>query len=207
MQLKTEVAPGLTSQKALLHNYNLLDENYTNRILNQVEVYDNNIAANLANHLGKTTVQKGAEFKTFIDQVKHEATKNVTHNGEALGKLLVKLDGYQHKWEVDIAHFDMAQWMETAMTNVRTKIKTWTENHKEITTEKLEEWAKILKDTELQNKQRNIGTADKPKWITAELSIDTNKAIFSLLSSQVAESYRWNPQLYESFLERWEVLL
>ena len=201
---KNEVAPGLTSQKALLHNYNLLDENYTNRIVNQVEVYDNNTAANIANHLGLTTEQKGIQFKTFIDQIKQEATNNVTHNGEALGKLLVKLDGYQHKWEVDIARFDMAQWMETAMTNVRTDIKTWTDNNKEITTKELEKWAKTLKDTELQDKQRNIGTADKPKWITAELAIDYNKAVFSLLSSQVVDSYRWNPQLYESFLERWE---
>ena len=199
---KNEVAPGLTSQKALLHNYNLLDENYTNRILNQVEVYDNNTASNISNHVGLTTEQKGIQHRTFIDQIKQEATNNVTHNGEALGNLLVKLDGYQHKWEVDIAYFDMAQRMQTAMENVSTDIQKYSTENKGYTLKYIKSLANKLKDTELQHNQRNVGTKENPKFIRAELAIDYNKAVFSLLKEQVVDSYRWNPELYESLLER-----
>ena len=201
---KNEVAPGLTSQKALLHNYNLLDENYTNRILNQVEVYDNNTATNVANSFGLTTGQKGTTFKTFIDEVKKEATKNVTHNGEALGKLLVKLDGYQHKWEVDIAQFEKAQRMQTTMENLYNDIKNHSAEHTAFPVEFIKLLTAKLKLTELQHEKINVGTADKPKWIRAALSIDHNKAVFSLLKDQVVDSYLEHPELYESLLERWD---
>ena len=195
---KEQVAPGLTSQKALIHNYNLLDENYANRILNQVEVYNNNVAANISNHLGQTTEQKAMQHSDFIEKIRGEAIRNITHNGEALATLNTKLEGYKHKWNVDIAQFELASRMQNTMEAVSSSIKNQFSETSYITKPYIKTLVDKLQLSEIKHERIKVGG----KWLRTELNIDNNKAVFSLLKNNVVDKYRQNPRLYRELKDR-----
>ena len=195
---KEQVAPGLTSQKALIHNYNLLDENYANKILNQVEVYSSNTADNISNHLELTTEQKAIQHAGFIDQIREEATRNITHNGEALATLNTKLEGYKHKWNVDIAKFELASRMQNTMEAVSASIEKQFTETTFIPVPFIKTLVDKLKLSEIKHERIKVGG----KWIRTELNIDNNKAVFSLLKNNVVDKYRQNPELYDELTDR-----
>ena len=195
---KGEVAPGLISQEALLHNYNLLDENYANRVLKQVEVYDNNTATEISNNQDITSEQKAISHASFINTIKEQASKSITTNGEALGKLMVSLDGYTNKWNHDIAQFEKIQRMKTITENVITT----SQNH-------LQQGGLLNKDF-IKNQRDKITrgqlTHDKiqvgGKWYKTATNIDANKAVFATISSTVQDLYLKNPLLNKTFTQR-----
>ena len=203
---KEQVAPGLVSQEALLHNYNLLDENYAARVLKQVEVHDNNTAADISNHLGYSTEQKAIQHADFINQIKAEATRSITHNGEALGTLFVKLDGYLHKWNTDIAEFEKMSRMQNGVEAITNSIESQAQQFGGTSGENtfrlpdMKKWSKKLTDLGLQHEWINVGGTK----YRAAINIDVNKALFVALKNTVVDMYDQNPNLYVYLQDRIE---
>jgi len=195
---KGEVAPGLISQEALLHNYNLLDENYANRVLKQVEVYDNNDAATVSNSLHLTSEQKAIDHASFITNIKQLARQSITTNGEALGKLMVSLDGYQYKWNHDVAQFEKIQRMKTITENVITS----TQNHLRQGGAITKSWLKEKEDTINKGQLTHHKIQVDGKWHRTATNIDANKAVFASVSSTVQDLYLNNSHFNRQFRAR-----
>jgi len=195
---KGEVAPGLISQEALLHNYNLLDENYANRVLKQVEVYDNNDAATVSNSLHLTSEQKAIDHASFITNIKQLARQSITTNGEALGKLMVSLDGYQYKWNHDVAQFEKIQRMKTITENVITS----TQNHLRQGGAITKSWLKEKEDTINKGQLTHHKIQVDGKWYRTATNIDANKAVFASVSSTVQDLYLNNSHFNRQFRAR-----
>jgi len=195
---KGEVAPGLISQEALLHNYNLLDENYANRVLKQVEVYDNNTAAEVSNSNDISSEQKAVSHATFINNIKNLAHQSITTNGEALGKLMVSLDGYTTKWNHDIAQFEKIQRMKTITENVITSTQNHLRQGGSITKSFLKSKQDVITKGQLTHDKIQVGG----KWYKTATNIDANKAVFTTVSSTVQDLYLDNPHLNRQFSAR-----
>jgi len=195
---KGEVAPGLISQEALLHNYNLLDENYANRVLKQVEVYDNNTAAEVSNSNDISSEQKAVSHATFINNIKNLAHQSITTNGEALGKLMVSLDGYTTKWNHDIAQFEKIQRMKTITENVITSTQNHLRQGGSITKSFLKSKQDVITKGQLTHDKIQVGG----KWYKTATNIDASKAVFATVSSTVQDLYLDNPHLNRQFSAR-----
>ena len=195
---KGEVAPGLISQEALLHNYNLLDENYANKVLKQVEVYDNNDAATVSNSLHLTSEQKAIDHASFITNIKQLARQSITTNGEALGKLMVSLDGYQYKWNHDVAQFEKIQRMKTITENVITSTQNYLRQGGAITKRWLKEKEDVINKGQLTHDKIQVDG----KWHRTATNIDANKAVFASVSSTVQDLYLNNPHFNRQFRDR-----
>ena len=193
-----EVAPGLVSQEALLHNYNLLDSNFINKTLKQIEVFNDNGAQEIAAHPSLTKDQKATHFSTFLNNIKAQATNTVHHNGEALGKLFVAIEGYRYKWNTDIAQAEKLQRIQTTTEEVYTSTEIQVDNGGNFSTLFLKTITEKIKKTDLTPPFEIIGGV---KYKTYP-NLDADKTAYSILSNTALKYFRTRPELYRQLKDR-----
>ena len=193
-----DVAPGLVSQEALLHNYNLLDENFVNKTLKQVEVFNDNGAQEIAVHPSLTKEEKAKHFATFLNNIKAQAKNMVHHNGEALGKLNVALDGYKYKWNHDIAQAEKLQRIQTTTEEAYTSTENQVNTGGDFSTIFLKKISENIKKTDLTPPFEIIGGV---KYKTYP-QLDADKTTYSILSNTALKYFRTRPELYRQLKAR-----
>ena len=198
---KEQIAPGLVSQEALTHNYELLDENFAKKTLKQVELYSNNTASDIYNNSALTSVQKARELTDFANKVRETGRSSITHSGKALSALNVGLDGYLQEWYLEIARHEKTQRMGTAIENVREKVADLFNGGETFTTSSIKKYVEALKKQELEHKNIFV----EGKRIRATIDLDLNKAVLVIAKDQVLEQYEnGNITPYIDLKERWK---
>ncbi len=198
---KEQIAPGLVSQEALTHNYELLDENFAKKTLKQVELYSNNTASDIYNNSALTSVQKARELTDFANKVRETGRSSITHSGKALSDLNVGLDGYLQEWYLEIARHEKTQRMGTAIENVRGKVADRFNEGETLTIPYIKENVEALKKQELEHKDIIV----EGKRIRATIDLDLNKAVLVITKDQVLEQYEnGNIAPYVDLKERWK---
>ena len=205
---KEQIAPGLVSQEALIHNYELLDENFATKTLKQVELYSNNTASDIYNDTALTSVQKARELTDFVNKVRETGRSSITHSGKALSALNVGLDGYLQEWYLEIARDDKRQRMDTGMKNVIESTEALFNGAdpkalpgETLTIPYIKENVEVLKKQDLAHKRIMV----EGKWFRATIDLDLNKAVLVITKDQVLEQYEnGNIAPYVDLKERWK---
>ena len=192
-----DVAPGLVSQEALLHNYNLLDENFVNKTLKQVEVFNDNGAQEIAAHPSLTKDEKARHFATFLNDIKDKASRTVLHNGEALSKLNVALDGYKYKWNHDIAQATQLQNIQTTTQAVIGRTEEYVNNKGNYDIPFIKNISETISKADLTPPFEMIGGV---KYKTYP-KLDADKTAYVIASDTAIKYLDTRPELYRQLLE------
>ena len=192
-----DVAPGLVSQEALLHNYNLLDENFVNKTLKQVEVFNDNGAQEIAAHPSLTKDEKARHFATFLSNIKDKARGTVLHNGEALSKLNVALDGYKYKWNHDIAQATQLQNIQTTTQAVIGRTEEYVDNKGNYDIPFIKNISETIRKADLTPPFEMIGGV---KYKTYP-KLDADKTAYVIASDTAIKYLGTRPELYRQLLE------
>tara|TARA_R100001530_G_scaffold31157_2_gene24532 strand:+ start:61 stop:1890 length:1830 start_codon:yes stop_codon:yes gene_type:complete len=207
---KGEVAPGLVSEEAVEHNFNVLDENYVNDVLDQLKVHGSTHMSHLANDGSKTSDQKSDEIEEFLDTVIGHGLQTVTHNGEALGKLQLGVESYKRSWLKEVAQYEKQVLTAANIKNVIDNINQAVDRIPAGESIRgifhrggFFGQAQSLENAQLQQPYINI----KGKKIKATLGLDAKKAVFQVYGDVLLDRYESNPIMFSSLVQEYKAFV
>ena len=208
---KGEVAPGLVSEEAVEHNFNVLDENYVNDVLDQLKVHGSTHMSHLANDGSKTSDQKADEIEEFLDTVIGHGLQTVTHNGEALGKLQLGVESYKRSWLKEVAQYEKQVLTAANIKNVVDNINQ--------AIDRIPAGESIrgiiyrggffgqVQGLENAGLQHKIKLGKNGKLIKATIGLDAKKAVFQVYGDVLLDRYESNPIKFSSLVQEYKAFV
>ena len=192
-----EVSPGLVSQKAINLNRQMIDDNFSTDLINQMNVWVKNAGSNIANDVSRTKLQKATEIKATLNTYR-EQLGFITHSGPARLKAEQAIKLAQHELYTEIGQFDLQTVLSDGAKNIRQKFEATAINPEaKFDIGLVKESIKNLHDLEIQHPFRMVDG----KRVKVAADWDERKAVFKLMSSTVIDHYNNRPELFFQFEE------
>ena len=192
-----EVSPGLVSQKAINLNRQMIDDNFSTDLINQMNVWVKNAGSNIANDVSRTKLQKATEIKATLNTYR-EQLGFITHSGPARLKAEQPIKLAQHELYTEIGQFDLQTVLSDGAKNIRQKFEASAINPEaKFDIGLVKKSIKNLHDLEIQHPFRMVDG----KRVKVAADWDERKAVFKLMSSTVIDHYNNRPELFFQFEE------
>jgi len=192
-----KVAPGLVTEAGMLHNYKLLDDIFVDTTLKQIEVYNDNAAKEIAASSQYTKDFKAKHFSALLNNVRDKAKRTVFHNGEALGRLFVALNGYKAQWDMDIANAEHLQAVQTTTQATIAKTEIHVSNKGNWDIPFIKSISETIRKADLIPPFEIIGGVE----FRTHPKLDADKTAYVIASNTAIKNLGSIPKLYRQLLE------